>query len=36
LRELLGSDWSPEMDTAWRRLLGEIEGVVAEQNQSLG
>jgi hemoglobin-like flavoprotein len=34
LRELLGSDWSPEMDTAWRRLLAEIEGVVAEQNQS--
>ncbi|HEY0911423.1 MAG TPA: globin, partial [Bradyrhizobium sp.] len=36
LRELLGSDWSPEMDIAWRRLLAEIAGVVAEQNQSAG
>jgi len=36
LRELLGSDWSPEMDTAWRRLLAEIEGVVPEQHQSAG
>ena len=36
LRELLGSDWSAEIDTAWQRLLAELEGVVAEQNQSAG
>jgi hemoglobin-like flavoprotein len=24
LRELLGADWSPEIDEAWRRLLAEI------------
>jgi hemoglobin-like flavoprotein len=36
LRELLGSDWSPEMDTAWRALLAQIDGVVAEQNPSAG
>jgi hemoglobin-like flavoprotein len=36
LRELLGSDWSPEIDAAWRKLLAEIAGVVAEQNQSAG
>jgi hemoglobin-like flavoprotein len=36
LRDLLGSDWSPEMDMAWRRLLAEIEAVVAEQSQSAG
>jgi hemoglobin-like flavoprotein len=29
LRELLGPDWSPQMDDAWRKLLDEIEGVVA-------
>jgi hemoglobin-like flavoprotein len=29
LRELLGSDWSPEMDEAWRNLLVEINTVVA-------
>jgi hemoglobin-like flavoprotein len=34
LRDLLGADWSPEMDTAWPRLLAEIEAVVAEQKSS--
>ena len=29
LRDVLGSDWSPEIDAAWQKLLGEIEGVVA-------
>ncbi|HTO65197.1 MAG TPA: globin [Bradyrhizobium sp.] len=29
LRELLGADWSAEFDEAWRRLLDEIEAVVA-------
>ena len=29
LREILGPDWSPEIDAAWRKLLEEIEGVVA-------
>jgi hemoglobin-like flavoprotein len=29
LRELLGADWSPEIDTAWQKLLREIEGIVA-------
>lgn len=28
LRELLGADWSPEMEQAWRRLLIEIDNVV--------
>ena len=31
LRELLGSDWTAEMDDAWRRLLKEIEGLVAQE-----
>ena len=30
LRELLGADWSPEIDAAWRKLLDEIEGMVAQ------
>jgi hemoglobin-like flavoprotein len=29
MREVLGSDWSPEIEDAWRKLLGEIDGVVA-------
>jgi hemoglobin-like flavoprotein len=29
LRELLGADWTPDIDEAWRNLLAEIEGVVA-------
>ena len=29
LREILGPDWSPEMDAAWRKLLEEIKDVVA-------
>jgi hemoglobin-like flavoprotein len=30
LRELLDTDWSPEIDGAWRTLLDEIEGVVRQ------
>jgi hypothetical protein len=29
LRELLGDDWSTEIESAWRKLLDEIDGVVA-------
>jgi hemoglobin-like flavoprotein len=29
LREILGNDWSPEIDQAWQTLLTEIAGVVA-------
>ena len=30
LREILQSDWSPEIDAAWRKLLGDIDTIVAE------
>src|ERR1700712_4956923 len=30
LRDILGEDWSPEIDAAWRNLLGEIEALVAQ------
>src|SRR5450432_2304977 len=30
VRELLASDWSPEIDAAWRTLLTELDGVVAD------
>jgi hemoglobin-like flavoprotein len=30
LREILGADWSPKIDAAWRKMLDEIEGVVAQ------
>ena len=32
VREILGTDWSPEIDAAWRKLLGEIEAVVAQSD----
>jgi len=31
LREIVGADWSDEIDVAWRRLLGDIESLVAAQ-----
>ena len=34
LRETLGTDWSPEMDEAWRRLLIEIAGIVGRVEAS--
>src|SRR6478752_8802008 len=34
LREILGADWSPEIAAAWRKLLEEIEGVVARSEPS--
>jgi hypothetical protein len=30
LRELLGADWSPEIDIAWRKLTDEIEAMVSQ------
>ena len=29
LREILGNAWSPEIDEAWRKMLDEIDDVVA-------
>jgi hemoglobin-like flavoprotein len=31
LREILQSDWSPEIDSAWQKLLGEIEDMISAQ-----
>ena len=30
VREILGAEWSPEIDAAWRKLLDEIARVVAQ------
>jgi hypothetical protein len=30
LRELLGEEWSPQIDAAWQQLLTELEGVVSQ------
>jgi hemoglobin-like flavoprotein len=32
LRELLGAEWTAEMDRAWAEMLAEIEGIVAAQS----
>jgi len=31
LREIIGTDWSPEIDVAWRKLLDEIGRVVSQR-----
>jgi hypothetical protein len=30
VREILGPDWSPEIGDAWRKLLDEIDRVIAQ------
>ena len=30
LRELLGEEWSPQMDAAWKQLLAELEDMVVQ------
>jgi hemoglobin-like flavoprotein len=30
LREIIGPDWTPEIDAAWRKLFDEIEGIVKQ------
>jgi len=30
IREILGPDWTPEMDSAWRKLLAELDRVVGQ------
>jgi hemoglobin-like flavoprotein len=30
MREILGTDWSPEIELAWRKLLGELDQFVAQ------
>ena len=30
LRDILGDDWSAEIDAAWRHLIGEIEALVGQ------
>jgi hemoglobin-like flavoprotein len=32
LRDLLGADWSPEIDEAWRRLLAEIGQFITQSD----
>jgi hemoglobin-like flavoprotein len=32
VREILGADWSPEIEEAWRKLLTEIEGVITQSD----
>ena len=32
VHEIIGPDWSPEIDAAWRTTLGEIGGIVARSN----
>jgi hemoglobin-like flavoprotein len=35
LRELLGDDWSSEIDAAWRKLLVEIDGFVTQSQAQI-
>jgi hemoglobin-like flavoprotein len=31
LRDIVGADWSDDIDAAWRKLIGDIESLVAAQ-----
>jgi len=35
MREVLGNDWSPEIDAAWRQLLDEIDRLVASSQAQI-
>ena len=35
MREVLGSDWSPEIDAAWRKLLADIDCLVARSQAQI-
>jgi hemoglobin-like flavoprotein len=35
IRELLGSEWSPEIDASWRKLLTELDRVVADTGSAI-
>jgi hypothetical protein len=30
MREILRTEWSPEIEDAWRKLLGEIDEFIAQ------
>jgi hypothetical protein len=30
MRELLGTDWSPEIEQAWRNLLSELDSLISQ------
>jgi hemoglobin-like flavoprotein len=32
VREMLGADWSPEIEEAWRKLPTEIEGLITQSD----
>jgi hemoglobin-like flavoprotein len=34
LREVLAAEWSAEIDSAWQKLLADIEGIVAAQSEA--
>ena len=36
MRELLGDDWSPEIEQAWRKLLAEIDQFIAQGELATG
>ena len=35
VHEVLGDDWSPEIDTAWRKLLADIDAFVAHSQAEI-
>jgi hemoglobin-like flavoprotein len=35
MREVLGNDWSPEIDEAWRKLLADIDAFVAQSQAEI-
>jgi hemoglobin-like flavoprotein len=35
VHEVLGDDWSPEIDAAWRKLLADIDALVAQSQAEI-
>jgi hemoglobin-like flavoprotein len=35
MRDVLGHDWTPEIDSAWRKLLDEIDALIAESQAQI-
>jgi hemoglobin-like flavoprotein len=36
MREILGNDWTPDIDDAWRNLLADLDGFVTQSQESIG
>ena len=36
MREILGDDWTPDIEDAWRQLLADLDGFVTQSQVAIG